>query len=277
MPLPKPKKDEMHDEFMDRCMGDKVMLGEYEDDKERYAVCQSQWDNSRNYPANVERRLLPVDDVELRVIDDDSPRIAGYAAKYNKWSVDLGGFTEKIRKGAFDEAMEKSDIRCLKNHDPNLILGRSTSGTLRLKSNTVGLNFEADVPKTTTGTDTVEEIRRKDITGCSFSFTTLEDDWKYNEDGTVERTIVKVGEMFDVGPVTYPAYPDTTVAARSLEVFKKQHSENKDNKKENKPAQIDDERMRELRVGYRRCGRIINRCKQAEACNDNTGPKSGDR
>ena len=168
-------------------------------------------------PEALERRVMAIDDIELRVTDGESPKITGYAAKFNKWSLDLGGFREKIKKGAFDEAMEVSDVRALKNHDPNLLLGRTTSGTLRLSSNSVGLGFEIDPPDTSTGRDTVTEIRRKDITGCSFSFTTAEDDWKYLEDGSVERTIIRVGELFDVGPVTYPAYPDTTVAARSLE------------------------------------------------------------
>lgn len=261
MPLPKPKKDESHDDFMERCMSDDVMLKEYDDEKQRYAVCQSQWDDSRSSD-HIERRVLAVDDIELRVTDGDEPKITGYAAKYGKWSLDLGGFTERIKKGAFDEALEESDVRALKNHDPNLLLGRTSSGTLRLTSNTVGLSFEVDVPDTTTGKDTVVEIRRKDITGCSFSFTTAEDDWKYLEDGSIERTIIKVGQLFDVGPVTFPAYPDTTVAARSLDAFKESRKKQEEDEKRDK--QIDDERQREIERGYRKAGRIINRCKSAE-------------
>lgn len=176
-------------------------------------------------PEGMEVRILAADDIELRVSDDEKPKITGYAAKYGKWSLDLGGFTERIRAGAFDEALEKCDVRALKNHDPNLLLGRSSSGTLRLETNSVGLGFEIDPPDTNTGRDTVEEIRRKDITGCSFAFTILEEDWKFCEDDTIQRTIIKVDELFDVGPVTYPAYPDTTVAARSLDEFKKRKLE----------------------------------------------------
>jgi HK97 family phage prohead protease len=261
MPMPKPKKDESHDDFIDRCMSDEAMVSEYEDNDQRIAVCETQWDNSRSNP-NIERRIFNIDEVELRVTDGDEPKIVGYAAKYNKWSVDLGGFTERIKKGAFDEALARddADVRALKNHDPNLILGRTKSGTLRLTTNSVGLNFEVDPPNTSTGRDTIEEIRRKDITGCSFSFTTMEDDWKYKEDGTVERTIVKVGELFDVGPVTYPAYPDTTVAARSLDAFK-EHIE-KTETKEDKQKEF--ERNREIERKYRLAGRIINRNKTAE-------------
>ena len=204
-------------------------------------------------PDNAEVRVINFDDMELRVTDDDSPKITGYAAKFGKWSEDLGGFREKIKPGAFDDVLE-DDVRALKNHDSNLILGRTTSGTLKLDTNSVGLRFEIDPPNTSTGKDTIEEIRRKDITGCSFSFTTKTDAWKNNEDGTVERTIVKVDRLYDVGPVTYPAYPDTTVAARSLDKFK-------ETEKIEEPAEID---KKEIERGYRKAGRIINRIKSAD-------------
>jgi hypothetical protein len=166
MPIPKPKKNESHDDFIDRCMSDEVMVNEYDDTDQRLAVCETQWDNSRDkVPPDREVRVLSPEDVELRVVGDNEPKITGYAAKYGKWSMDLGGFTERIRKGAFDAAILESDVRALKNHDPNLLLGRTASETLRLESNSVGLKFEVDVPNTTTGTDTVEEIRRGDLSG----------------------------------------------------------------------------------------------------------------
>ena len=167
-----------------------------------------------------EQRIISIDDVELRITDDEQPKITGYAAKYNSWT-DMGWFRERIKPGAFDDALKESDVRCLKNHDPNLILGRTTNNTLRLNSNSVGLQFDNDMPDTTTGNDTREEIRRGDISGCSFAFTVAEDVWTYFDDDKLdERTIVKIGQLFDVGPVTYPAYPDTSVAARSLDKFK---------------------------------------------------------
>ncbi len=222
---------------------------------------------------NIERRILAVEDTELRVTDGDNPKIIGYPAKFGRWSLDLGGFKEKIRKGAFDEALEKSDVRALKNHDPNLLLGRTTSGTLELKTNSVGLISEIDPPNTTTGKDTIEEIRRKDITGMSFSFTTAEDDWKYLEDGSVERTIIKVGELFDVGPVTYPAYPDTSVAVRSMDAHRKNtEQEKRDTEQESQKSdeekreeeRIQRENQRNIDKRYRFAGRIINRNKPAE-------------
>ncbi len=221
---------------------------------------------------NIERRILTVEDTELRVTDGDNPKIKGYAAKFNKWSFDLGGFREKIKKGAFDEALEKSDVRALKNHDPNLILGRTTSGTLKLSTNSVGLITEIDPPDTTTGRDIVEEIRRKDITGMSFSFVTAEDDWKYLEDGSVERTIIKVDELYDISTVTFPAYPDTSVAVRSIDAHQKnveqekrdaeQESQKSDEEKREE-ERIQRENQRDIDKGYRFAGRIINRNRSA--------------
>ena len=235
---------------------------------------------------NKETRVLQTEDTEIRVSDDNVRKIEGYTAKFNKWSADLGGFREKIHKNAFDEALKESDVRALKNHDSNLLLGRTTSGTLKLFTNSVGLRFEVDMPDTNTGRDTLEEIRRGDLSGCSFAFTVTEDDWKYREDGSVERTILRVGELFDVGPVTYPAYPDTSVAARSLEAFKDHmeleaedvteteedetdepnaNPENQDVVETEETEEVLRERQRLVEIAYRRAGRVINRCRRANA------------
>ena len=218
------------------------------------------------------RNLKVVDDIELRVSDGDSPQITGYAAKYNKWSEDLGWFVERIKKGAFDDALKNSDVRALKNHDPNLLLGR-TPETLRLKSNSVGLHFEIDPPDTGTVRDVIEEIRSKVLTGCSFAFTVAEDSWNYDVD-PMQRTIIKIGRLFDVGPVTYPAYPDTTVdtktARRSLDLHKAEVEEEKRQKEDESTEETEEqkkqkrERRRDIDSKYRKAGRIINRNKSAE-------------
>ncbi len=217
--LLKPTKTEKKEEFLTRAMGDSEMIVAHPDEQKRAGVCESMWANSRSIDEGVERRVLVVEDIELRIVDGDIPKIAGYAAKFGKWSEDLGGFREKIRIGAFDDVLA-DDVRALKNHDPNLLLGRTRSGTLRLTANKTGLRFEVDTPDTNVGRDTVEEIRRGDISGCSFGFIVETDEWRYLEDDTIERTIISFRKLFDVGPVTYPAYPDTSVAARSLEKVK---------------------------------------------------------
>lgn len=155
---------------------------------------------------------------EFRVDGDgETPRrIVGYAAKFGVRSVDLGWFTEEIAPGAFSDVLaEGQDVRALVDHDPPRILGRTTAGTLRLSEDEVGLLMEIDVPNTTVGSDLVESVRRGDITGASFSFRTKDDEWQ-TKDGKNHRVLKKVMTLYDVGPVTFPAYTDTTVAVRSL-------------------------------------------------------------
>ena len=165
----------------------------------------------------IERRY--VQNLELRADGDEPPKITGYAAVFNALSVPLGGFRESIRKGAFKRTLKaKADVRALVNHDPNLIIGRSLAGTLTLKEDDHGLLVEIDPPDTTAGRDVVESIRRGDIDGMSFGFQTVKDSWEYSADGTDDRRELLDVELFDVSPVTFPAYPDTDVAVRSQDV-----------------------------------------------------------
>lgn len=160
---------------------------------------------------------------ELRVkrSEDGTRTISGYAAVFDSWSEDLGWFREKIAPGAFANALKNSDTRALFNHDSNIVLGRQSAGTLRLKEDEKGLFMEVDLPDTQHGRDLDVLIGRGDITQQSFGFTVKRDSWVDDiENEVVERTIEEVGELFDVSPVVFPAYPDTTVAVRSLEKYK---------------------------------------------------------
>lgn len=169
----------------------------------------------------IERRFTP--SVEVRVIGDETPTITGYSAVFGKDSVNLGGFIERIAPGAFARALrEKQDIRALVNHDSGRILGRLSAGTLRLMEDTTGLLAGIDPPDTQVGRDIVTSIKRGDVTGQSFSFRTVEDQWEFKDDGPDLRTLIDV-DLFDVGPVTFPAYPDTTADARSLEMLAETH------------------------------------------------------
>lgn len=227
MPLLTPDVNETKAQFMDRCMGDPAMNKEFPDNDQRYAVCLKQWqgesDSIKN-PGKIELRVLPTDDVELRVeraADDKPAKLTGYAARFNKDSLDLGGFVERIRPGAFTKTIGTSDVRALVNHDENLLLGRTKSGTLRLVENERGLKFEIDLPDTQTAKDTAASIERGDMDGCSFSFRTITDEWHKGKDGQPDtRTLIEIDPLYDVGPVTYPAYPDTSVAVRSFDVWK---------------------------------------------------------
>ncbi len=170
-------------------------------------------------PDGQERRVLCVGNLEWREgTSDDSPgTIFGEAAVFNRDSENLGGFIEQIAPGAFANALGSSDVRGLVNHNPDNIIGRLKAKTLRLTETKTGLEYEDDLPDTQAGRDIAASVKRGDISGNSFAFTTKTDKWEMVEDGPDRRTIIEVKELFDVGPVTYPAYPDTTVGVRSLE------------------------------------------------------------
>jgi HK97 family phage prohead protease len=154
---------------------------------------------------------------ELRAITGDGggQKISGHAAKFDQLSEDLGGFRERIAPGAFAKTIQSADIRALWNHDANIVLGRNKSGTLRLSEDSAGLAYEVDAPDTQLVRDMVlAPIARGDVNQCSFGFFTVSDKWA-KVDGEWVRTLLEV-ELFDVSPVTYPAYPQTDVAVRSL-------------------------------------------------------------
>ena len=156
----------------------------------------------------IERRFYV--DIELRV-DDEVEGITGYAAVFNKYSEDLGFFKEKIQPGAFSKTIQENDVRALINHDPNLIIGRTKNKTLKLWEDDKGLGFDVKLPDTSYANDLKESISRKDITQNSFGFQTIQDEW--SQDGK-RRTLLEV-KLFDVSPVVFPAYPQTSVKLRN--------------------------------------------------------------
>ena len=153
---------------------------------------------------------------ESRTVDVDVEQIAargrtvtGYAAVYDVLSNDLGGFRERIAPGAFRTVLDAgADVRCLLNHDPNMVLGRTRAGTLRLSDEQRGLRFECDLPETRT--DLAESVRRGDLDGASFRFEVASDRW----DGDV-RTVQDIRTLHDVSIATHPAYPVASIEMRS--------------------------------------------------------------
>ena len=159
----------------------------------------------RQYGDNVELRTM-----EVRAEGEgDEMRIVGYAAVFNQ-ETDLGYFREMITPGAFDDVME-DDVRLLLNHD-GAPLARTTNGTLTLAVDDEGLMYEAILSDTTQGRDLYKMIQRGDISQSSFAFTISEQSW--SKDKSL-RSIDKVGRLLDVSPVTYPAYAQASVMARS--------------------------------------------------------------
>jgi HK97 family phage prohead protease len=159
--------------------------------------------------------------------------VVGHAAVFNTLSEDLGGFREKILPNAFDDVLN-NDVRAYFNHDPNFLLGRTSAGTLRLAVDEKGLRYELDVPDTTAGRDLKENMRLGNITQSSFAFTLGQngDSWERGEDGVDLRIIHKVNRLYDVSPVSLPAYPsanDLALAVRS-NFLDKENQRNKEEK-----------------------------------------------
>lgn len=344
MPLPRPKDDESKKDFLARCMGDPVMVEEYDDEAQRYAVCLNLWkedkksmgttfesrsaigvhhtdtstgdwdgpgnearlknDGDEAYyrkayawqdpdedpntkaaykfihhevdsegnigPANlracssgigilnggrggadipdsdrpgvyrhlaahikdageeapelrdkqrvveVEYRFQPLTTgLEVRVAEGAaSPTISGYCPVYSAWSLDLGGFRERVLPGACTKTIQRTDILSTFNHNPDYPLGRVEAGTLELREDDKGVVYTAKPADTSYVRDLVANIRAGNVAGNSFAFRTIEDRW-YTQDGQTCRDLIEI-EIDELGPVTCPAYPASTVSVRSL-------------------------------------------------------------
>lgn len=155
----------------------------------------------------------------------DEIALAGYAALFNSESKDLGGFRETVAPGAFTRSLkEGADVKALVNHDPSQLLGRSKNGTLTLSQDDRGLKFRVVLnPKSQAHRDLHASVERGDMDECSFAFTVDKDgqtwtkkpDTNGSEDFYAARTLLDV-DLMDVSVVTYPAYNNTSVTARSL-------------------------------------------------------------
>ena len=184
-----------------------------------------------------------VSDLAIRAQEDGKPSrtITGYAAKFDTWSEPVyGWFKETIDRGAFGKT-DMSDVIMVFNHDISGILARSTSGTLKLSVDKVGLRFEFEAPETTLGNDMLELVRRGDISKCSFKFVVETDEWRYADDKNGldydERTVKAISRLYDVSLVTYPAYKDTEASVREhLEQRKKEALESRENRSKTDPS-----------------------------------------
>lgn len=163
----------------------------------------------------IERRIFTPGVIEIRKADDKPIGIVGHAAMFNALSEDFGGWREQIAPGAFARSIaEGADVRALWNHNPEHILGRTKSGTLRLEEDDSGLAIHIDPPDTQVGRDLMVSIGRGDVSQMSFGFRTVRDDWNF--DGPVAIRTLQDVDLFDVSPVTFPAYPQTDAALREF-------------------------------------------------------------
>jgi HK97 family phage prohead protease len=176
--------------------------------------------------------------VTFREEGDEGGEIEGVAAIVNK-RADLGWYDEMIMPGAFDDVL-RDDVRALMNHDSNRILARTSSGTLTIGLNDNGdLTYRYKTPNRSYAKDLEDAIKTGDVDQSSFAFRVKEEAWEYSEDNSNDlRKIVKVERLYDVSPVTFPAYQDTSVAKRSWE----------QSKPEQVPDHYHEEKERELKL-----------------------------
>lgn len=162
-----------------------------------------------------ERRFFS-GELELRDIEGNSPVLVGHAAVFNQ-EADIGGFREMIAPGAFTRSIEeRRDVVALFNHSPNLVLGRTSSGTCVISEDESGLAYEIQVPDTQVGRDVHTLVKRGDVRGSSFAFRVPKggDSWTRGENGQSDLRLIREVELHDVSPCTMPAYEGTSVIAR---------------------------------------------------------------
>lgn len=167
----------------------------------------------------MEQRYLQMHDMQTRNDADTGDLfLEGYFSVYNEVYNVWPGATESIAPGAFSESIS-GDVRALYNHDDNLILGRTSAGTLELKDDSHGLWGRIKVNRNDTDAmNAYERIKRGDVTGCSFGFNIEEEDTEYRDDGTIHWTIKKVNPLYEVSPCVFPAYEATNVSARGKQL-----------------------------------------------------------
>lgn len=170
--------------------------------------------------SKTEVRLFNDESLEIRSSQESEAKvISGYALKFSTRSNVLGDFIETIEPGALD-GTDMSDVRALVDHNPSLIIGRSSSGTLKLDVDEVGLRFEISLPNTQYANDLYENIRLGNISNCSFGFNIASQGATREKNPTTGlyfQRIKKISKLTDVSVVTYPAYNDTDVYARNLD------------------------------------------------------------
>ena len=167
--------------------------------------------DERSKEITMEKRSI---NYEFRAIPE-SRTIVGTATVFNS-AYDMGWYDEEMSQDVFTNS-DMSDVVALFNHDANMVLARTKSGTLKLKVTGSAMEYEFEAPNTTLGNDLLEMVKRGDVYQSSFAFSVEAEDWQEREGMKPKRVIRGIKKVYDVSPVTYPANPDTMVAKRSYE------------------------------------------------------------
>lgn len=164
--------------------------------------------------------------------ENDERFIEGYFIRFNEETELWEGLFEEVDPKAVDDSLRNNDIRCLFNHDTNIVLGRTSNGTLELRKDEKGLFGRVKInPNDKQALDIYARIERGDINACSFGFNIIDEEVQNREDGTTKFILKKI-DLHEVSPVTFPAYPTTTIQARKkdLEEYKRRQLEARKNK-----------------------------------------------
>lgn len=158
--------------------------------------------------------LLQGSKLEVRREEGEPPKIIGYAVRWDQLSKPIyGHFQEKFVRGAFAASLINPDVYAAWQHDSREVLGR-TPNTLSITEDDLGLRYEITPPSW--ADKYLETIERGDVRGSSFIFRAIREEWdESNEDMSI-RTVYEA-ELFEVSPVTTPAYPQSSVGIRSAE------------------------------------------------------------
>jgi uncharacterized protein len=185
-----------------------------------------------------EIRSIPAAEFRVSTNSDGSKTVGGFAILYNSQSVDLGGFKEIVAPGAVTRTLQENpSILCLRDHRTELLLGRTSAGTLTLDDQPTGLNFTVKLPATSAGNDLAESLARGDIDGCSFGFTVRNDVWNDTADGTILRTLLDL-DLYEISITSFPAYTSTTAALRSAPVEMRNRIEHRDDVAPTEPQAV---------------------------------------
>lgn len=163
----------------------------------------------------IERRTI-VTELRADSGDDGAQYITGHGAVFNQEAEIWDGIFEVVRPGAFASTIQTEDVRALFNHEPNFVLGRNRAGTLQLNEDEIGLAYRILVnPKVSYANDLYASLQRGDISQSSYAFLPVSQRWTEREDGSELRELLAV-QLFDVSPVTYPAFVGADSQARGL-------------------------------------------------------------
>jgi HK97 family phage prohead protease len=165
-----------------------------------------------DFGLHLEERADPVQDSNMT---KGGPMISGHASVFNV-PVDLGYFTETVKPGAFKRTIVEDDIRALFNHNPDYVLGRNTAGTLDLREDYKGLKVDIEPPDTQMARDLQVSIKRKDITQASIGFYARGYTLRKDDQGVWYRDLTDI-MLYDVSPVTFPAFTATDMNVRSAQ------------------------------------------------------------